>query len=80
MVCLKDLATRKLHVETRVKLLKDITAMQKNLEARKMEMFIRKPEARLIIRIMKRLNPKLDEENIKKIYAEEYEKLQRELA
>lgn len=78
-VSARDLSKRKYLPDVRIKLLKEITMMKQKLEAQKLEGFLRKPEAILIIRIMKRLNPKLEDHEIKKIYAEEYEKVQRDL-
>ncbi|MCE7856910.1 MAG: hypothetical protein DYG97_10250 [Ignavibacteria bacterium CHB3] len=78
-VSARDLAKRKYLPDVRIKLLKEITMMKQKLEAQKLEGWLRKPEAILIIRIMKRLNPKLEDSEIKKIYAEEYEKIQRDI-
>lgn len=75
----RDLIKRKYLPDVRIKLLKEITMMKQKLEAQKLEGWLRKPEAILIIRIMKRLNPKLEDSEIKKIYAEEYEKIQRDI-
>jgi hypothetical protein len=75
----RDLAKRKYLPDVRIKLLKEITMMKQKLDASKLEGWLKKPEAILIIRIMKRLNPKLEDVEIKQIYAEEYEKIQRDL-
>jgi hypothetical protein len=75
----RDLIKRKYLPDVRIKLLKEITMMKQKLESQKLEGWLRKPEAILIIRIMKRLNPKLEDSEIKKIYAEEYEKIQRDI-
>lgn len=75
----RDLSKRKYLPDVRIRLLKEITMMKSKLDASKLVAWLRKPEAILIIRIMKRLNPKLEDGEIKKIYAEEYEKIQREL-
>ena len=78
-VTARDLSRRKYTPELRVRLLKEITAMKKNLDKQKIEGWISKPEAILIIKIMRRLAPKLTDDEIKKIYSEEYEKIQRDL-
>lgn len=79
MVSAKDLAKRKYSPDIRIKLIKEMTRMRHLLVKQKIEGWIRRPEAVLIVRIMKRLNSKLTDEEIKKIYAEEYEKVQRDL-
>ena len=78
-VTARDLSRRKYTPELRVRLLKEITAMKKNLDKQKIEGWISKPEAILIIKIMRRLSPKISDDEIKKIYAEEYEKIQRDV-
>lgn len=67
-------------VGSEIKIIKEISSIKKDLDARRLESWIKRPEAILIIRIMKRLNPKLTEDEIQKIYREEYEKVQRDLA
>jgi len=79
VVSARDLSKRKYTPDIRVKLLKEITMMKSKLDKTKIEGWISKPEAILIIKIMRRLAPKLTDEEIKKIYAEEYEKIQRDL-
>jgi hypothetical protein len=78
-VTARDLSRRKYTPELRVRLLKEITAMKKNLDKQKIEGWISKPEAILLINIMKRLKPNITDDEIKKIYSEEYEKIQRDL-
>lgn len=80
MQCLKDLHATKLLVTEKVKLIKDISALQKNIEARKLEAYMKRPDAVLIIRIMHRFDSSLTDDDVIKIYNEEYEKLQRDVA
>lgn len=78
-VTARDLSRRKYTPDLRIKMLKDITAMKDKLDKQKLEGWISKPEAILIIKIMRRLSPKITDDEIKKIYAEEYEKIQRDI-
>lgn len=78
--CANKLGKTSSDVTTEIKIIKEIASIKKDLDARRLESWIKRPEAILIIRIMKRLNPKLGEEEIQKIYREEYEKVQRDLA
>lgn len=79
VVSARDLSRRKYTPDMRVKLLKEITMMKDKLEKQKLEGWISKPEAVLIIKIMRRLKKEITDEEIKKIYAEEYEKIQRDI-
>lgn len=79
-VSARDLSKRIYLPDVRIKLLKEITMMKQKLDAQRLDGWLRKPEAMLIVRIMKRLNPKLEDNDIKKIYAEEYEKVQRDIS
>jgi len=79
MHCLQELQQKKIAVGERVRLLKDITQMQNKLQAQELESFIKRPEAVLIIRIMRRLKPKLTDEEMKRIYLEELENIKRDL-
>lgn len=63
----------------RAKLIKEIAGISAKLKQQKIEGFIRRPEAVLIVRIMKRLEPDLTDDEIQKIYKEEYEKVIRDL-
>jgi hypothetical protein len=80
MQCLTDLANSQMTASERVKLLKDISAMQRNIEARKLETYMKRPDAVLIIRIMRRFKPELTDDEIIRIYNEEYEKMVRDIA
>jgi len=61
--------------EKRVKLLKDLIILQKNLKIAQVEAFAREPNAMLVVNIMKRLAPKLSDEEIIRILEEEREKI-----
>lgn len=78
-VSARELSKRKYSPEVRVRLLQSITRMKQQLTKAKIESWIKRPEAVLIVKIMLRLKPDLSDDNIKKIYQEEYEKLQRDL-
>ncbi len=62
----------------RVRIVKDATTTLNKIKVYQLENYIRRPDAVLIARIMRRFNPELTDENIIHIYREESEKMERE--
>lgn len=75
MQALGDLQKRKLNAADRVKVLKDVSYIQRNIKTLELEEYIQRPDALLIARIMRRFDHSLSDDDIIKVYREEYEKL-----
>lgn len=68
----------KLGADERLKMVKDISAMQKNLQALRLEKHLQNIDAVLLTRIMRRFDPKLSDDDIIRIVREEQTKLAKE--
>ena len=71
----KDLKTRTYAPDVKLTLIQKASALLKNLEALELQSHMKGMNAELMMRIMLRLQPELELDEIKKIYLEEYEKL-----
>lgn len=58
-----------------VKILKDISYIKRNIQMLELEKHINRPDAVLIARLMRRFQPALTDDDIIKIYREEYERM-----
>ena len=76
-LALNDLNHTRLKVTDRVKLLKDIIALQKNARALELENYLKRPDPVLIVNIIKHLAPKMSDEQILMIIESEKEKMVR---
>jgi hypothetical protein len=65
----------KLGAEERLKLVKDLSAMQKNLQSLRLEKHLQNGNAVLIARIMRRFDPTLSDDDIIRIFKEEQTRL-----
>jgi hypothetical protein len=79
LVSLRDLSKRSYSADQRIKMLKDISALQKNIEAMELESHLANPEAKLILNVMRALAPKKSDAELLKVYAEQREILKRNL-
>ncbi len=68
----------KLGAEERLKMVKDISSMQKNLQALKLEKHLQNIDAVLLARIVRRFDPKLTDDDIIRIVKEEQTKIAKE--
>jgi len=68
----------KLGAEERLKMIKDLSAMQKNLQSLRLEKHLQNIDAVLLTRIMRRFDPKLSDDDIIRIVREEQTKLAKE--
>lgn len=74
-VIIQQLNAKKMNPEKRVHLMKTITEVSKRLKLQMLEKHIKGNDAKLIIRIMRRLKPDITDGEIMEIYKEEAEKL-----
>lgn len=74
---LAQINEKKLALKNRVWLLKQATFINQKLKAQQIEQHLKHPNAKLIIRIMRRLKPDITNEEITKIYKEEAEILKK---
>ncbi len=68
----------KLGADERLKMIRELSALQKNLQALKLEKHLQSIDAVLVARIMRRFDPKLTDDDIIKIVKEEETKLAKE--
>jgi transposase len=68
----------KLGAEERLKMIKDLSSMQKNLQSLRLEKHLQNIDAVLLTRIMRRFDPKLSDDDIIRIVREEQTKLAKE--
>lgn len=73
MSALEDAATAKLSPQDKVKLVKDIETIQTKIQQRQLQSNIRRPDAEVIARIIRRFKPKATNQEIVAIYKEELE-------
>ena len=78
MKTLEEINNRKMGVAERAKLLKDLTYAYRNMKQLELEEYIKRPDAILIARIMRRFDQLLTDDDVIRIYREEFEKLQAE--
>lgn len=76
-VVIAQLNDKKLTLEKRTFLIKSITEINKKLKAQLLENHLKNANARLIICIMRRLQPEISDEEIMKIFKEESEKMKK---
>ncbi len=76
-VIITQLNDKKLTLEKRSKLIKEITETNKKLKQQLIENHLKNANARLIIRIMRRLQPEISDEEIMTIFKEESEILKK---
>lgn len=69
---LVDLNSRTMKPDEKIIIIEKASRLHKNIEDRKLYKYMKRPDAELIIRVMRRLDPDLSVEEIKKIYLEEY--------
>ena len=74
---LRDLNHTRMKVAERIKLLKDIIALQKSARALELENYLKRPDPVLIVNIIKRLAPKMSDEEILLVIESEKEKIVR---
>lgn len=65
----------RLSAEERLKMVKDLTAQQKNIQAMKLEKHLQNVDAALIARIMRRFNSTLTDDDVIRIFTEEKNKM-----
>ncbi|MFZ4620966.1 MAG: helix-turn-helix domain-containing protein [Bacteroidota bacterium] len=68
----------RLSAEERLKMIKDLSSMQKNLQAMKLEKHLQNVDAALIARIMRRFNSTLTDDDIIRIFTEEQQLMTKE--
>jgi len=68
----------KLGAEERLKMVKDLSSMQKNLQSLKLEKHLQNIDAVLLARIVRRFDPKLTDDDIIRIVKEEQTKIAKE--
>ncbi len=73
MSALEDAASSNLEPAEKVKLVKDIEIIQTKITQRQLKGNIRRPDAEVIARIVRRFNPKATDKEIVAIYKEEME-------
>jgi hypothetical protein len=76
-VIVSQMNEKKITLEKRVFLLNKISDINKKMKAQQMEKHLKDANAKLIIRIMRRLNSELTDQEIITIYKEESEKLKK---
>lgn len=76
-VVIAQLNDKKLTLEKRTWLIKTITEVNKKLKQQLLEGHLKNPDARLIIRLMRRLKPEISDEEIMTIFKEESEKMKK---
>ena len=75
MEALKDLNERRYDAAELVKIIKDVAMIERQINDRELQRYLRRPDAVLIARIMRRLSPALTDDEIIVIFKEEHEKL-----
>lgn len=78
MSALEDAATTKMEPADKVKLVKDIEVIQTKVAARQLKNNLRRPDAEVIARIIRRFQPNATDKDIISIYKEEAELYLRE--
>ena len=73
------LQTTKITYDKKLIAIQRIAKLNKELKAAKLESYIKRPEAVLIIEIMKYFKPEISDDEIQKIYRELYERVKRRL-
>jgi len=77
MDTLQDVAVMNMSPGEKVKIVKDIEVIQTKIAARQLKNNIRRPDAEVIARIIRRFKPKVTNQEIVQIYKEELEMWQR---
>ena len=75
---MRQLQNTSLAAWQRVKVIKDATRIQRDIRSHQLENMLKRPDAVIIARIMRRFEPKLTDDQIIQIYKEELDKIQRE--
>lgn len=78
VVVARTMNKTKMSAEERLRMIKDLSAMQKNLQALKLQTHLQSIDAVLVARIMRRFDAKLTDDDIIRIVKEEEVKLAKE--
>lgn len=78
MSALEDAATKNIDPLDKVKLVKDIEIIQTKIQQRQLKENIRRPDAEVIARIIRRFKPDASSKDVVQIYKEELELYQRD--
>jgi len=77
-VCARELQNRKLTINGRLNLLKQVQVISAKVKAGKIDAHLKNAKAKLIIAMMRRVKPDITNEELMTIYKEEAEKLKME--